>query len=256
MISKKIAIGLALLNVFLLSAQTEFNKLDANGNLLWVKQFGGTGFDSSYSITLDAAGNIYTCGAFAQTADFNPGAGIFNLTAVGVFDVFISKLDLDGNFIWAKQSGGVNSDRGYGITVDINNNVYTTGYFGGTADFDPGTGTFNLTSAGLSDVFVSKLDANGNFLWAKQFGGAATEIGSAIAVDAAGNVYITGQFSGTTDLMNESKSANPSSCNMVASCSAEGPMWRDSKFSCVLMKIHLKYLIKSVETFNQLISDQ
>ena len=85
---------------------------------------------------------------------------------------------------------------------------------------------------------ATKLDANGNFLWAKQFGGAATEIGSAIAVDAAGNVYITGQFSGTTDLMNESKSANPSSCNMVASCSAEGPMWRDSKFSCVLMQSH------------------
>jgi hypothetical protein len=63
----------------------------------------------------------------------------------------------DGEFVWAKQMGGTNWDKGYGIAVDAAGNVYTTGFFQGTADFDPGPGTFYLTSAGNADIFVSKL---------------------------------------------------------------------------------------------------
>ena len=65
----------------------------------------------------------------------------------------------DGDFVWAKQMGGTEDDEGYGIAVDAAGNVYTTGYFAGTADFDPGPGTCNLTSAGAWEIFVSKLSA-------------------------------------------------------------------------------------------------
>lgn len=79
------------------------------------------------------------------------------------------------NFLWAKQMSGATTDEGYSIAVDANGNVYTTGAFTGTADFnpstDPNTGTYNLTAVGNYDIFVSKLDASGNFVWAKQFGG-------------------------------------------------------------------------------------
>src|SRR3990172_3253311 len=69
------------------------------------------------------------------------------------------------SFILAKQMGGTSKDYGTSIAVDGSGNVYTTGVFAGTADFDPGSGTFNLTSAGSYDIFISKLDASGNFLW-------------------------------------------------------------------------------------------
>ena len=98
----------------------------------------------------------------------------FNLTSAGEEDIFVSKLDSAGDFIWAKAMGGTSGDWGSAIAVDDSGNVYTTGLFGftsgGTADFNPGHGTFNLTSAGVWDIFVSKLDSAGGFVWAKSHG--------------------------------------------------------------------------------------
>ena len=166
-----------------------------------VSVFGGVGEDFSEAATLDSTGNIYTTGRFQSTFDFDPGAGTTNLTSAGGSDVFISKLDPLGNLLWAKGFGGSSSDVGTSIAVDSSGNVYTTGYFYETVDFDPGAGTTNLTSAGQADVFVSKLDPSGNLLWAKRFGGsgAAVDIGISIAVDSTGNVYTTGRFEGTVD---------------------------------------------------------
>jgi len=175
------------------------SKLDASGNFVWAKKMDGHGHNIGHSITTDASGNVYTTGYFSGTADFDPGAGIFNLTSAGNYDIFISKLDASGNFVWAKKMGGTSDDIARSITTDASGNVYTTGYFQGTVDFDPGTGTFNLTSAGQSDIFISKLDASGNFVWAKQMGGVSGDEGYSVTTDASGNVYTTGYFSGTVD---------------------------------------------------------
>jgi len=174
-------------------------KLDASGNLLWAKAIGGTGNDWGISIATDIAGKVYTTGHFYGTADFDPGAGILNLTSAGNIDVFVSKLDASGNFLWAKAIGGTGSDIGFSIATDGAGNVYTTGYFNATADFDPGTNTFNLTSEDDNDIFISKLDASGNFLWAKKMGGKGGDRGYSIAIDGAGNVYTTGYFNATAD---------------------------------------------------------
>lgn len=184
-------VGLLLLITTTLSAQTmAFD---------WVRQMGGANFNNGSSIVLDAAGNVYTTGSFQGTADFDPGAGVFNLTAMGAGDIFISKLDASGNFIWAKQMGGATIDEGRSITVDATGNVYITGHFTGTADFDPGTSSYNLTAAADMDIFISKLDAMGDFVWAKQMGASSFDIGQAIEVDIAGNVYTTGFFYDTVD---------------------------------------------------------
>lgn len=176
------------------------SKLDNSGNFKWAKSMGGADWDEANSITVDASGNVYSTGFFVGTSDFDPGSGIFNLTASGIADIFISKLDSLGNFVWAKRMGGAGSCGSNCITVDDSGNVYTTGHFTGTADFDPDTGVFNLT-AGSEDVFISKLDSSGNFIWAKRFGGASTygNWGSYINVDAHQNVYTTGYFDGTAD---------------------------------------------------------
>ena len=181
-------------------------KLDVAGNLVWVKQFGNGAFaisDKGYSIVVDATGNVFTTGYFYLTVDFDPGPGVYNLTATGGFNAFISKLDAAGNFVMAKQIGAGSIDtRARSITVDATGNIYTTGNFSNTGDFDPGPTTYNLTALGGEDIFVLKLDALGNLLWAKQLGGNNTffgDEGTSIAVDAAGNVCTTGFFSGTCD---------------------------------------------------------
>jgi hypothetical protein len=175
------------------------SKLDPFGNFVWAKRMGGISYDGGHSITGDTLGNVYIAGFFHDTVDFDPGIGITNLISKGFGDMFISKLDGSGNFVWAKSIGGVGSDNGFSIFVDDFGNVYTTGLFNDTVDFDPGIGIFNLASSGLEDVFISKLDVNGNFVWAKSIGGISNEIGMSIAVDDLGNVYATGIFGDTCD---------------------------------------------------------
>jgi hypothetical protein len=176
------------------------SKLSPTGNLLWAKRMGSAGTDRPAALTLDASGNVYTTGFFIGTADFDPGTGVSNLVSSGPGnDVYISKLDASGNFVWAKSFSGGNADAGYAIKLDALGNIYVTGSFNGTVDFDPGTGTFPLTSAGQSDVFVAKLDPLGNLIWVQKLGGTNTESGLGITVDAAGNVLTIGNFLGTVD---------------------------------------------------------
>ncbi|MBN4046695.1 SBBP repeat-containing protein, partial [bacterium AH-315-P07] len=176
-------------------------KLDTSGNFVWAKRMGGGSNDYGQGIAVDDAGNVYTIGWFIGTVDFDPAAGTTNLTSAGSEDVFVQKLDTTGTFVWAKAMGGSSNDGGYGIAVDAAGNVYTTGLFRVTADFDPDPGTTaNLISAGNADIFVLKLDAAGSFVWAEAMGASSgDDYGEGIAVDAAGNVYTTGFFVGTAD---------------------------------------------------------
>jgi hypothetical protein len=175
------------------------SKLDASGNFVWAKQFGGSGGDHGEGLTLDAAGNVYTTGDFQTTADFDPGAATFNLTSAGSWDIFVSKLDASGNFVWAKGMGSPGGDHGLDIAVDAANNVFSTGSFSQTADFDPGPGVNNITTVGSDDIFISKLDASGNFGWAKSIGSTGQDFGFSISLDAGGSIYTTGSFSLTAD---------------------------------------------------------
>ena len=173
-------------------------------NYTWAKKISGTSsgdYTTANKIAVDASGNVYTIGNFDGTDDFNPGTGTFTMTASGgMEDVFISKLDATGNFLWAKRVGSTDIDTPLDLKVDASGNVYVVGTFQGVVDFNPGTGVSNLTSQGDSDGFVLKLDASGNFVWAKQIGGQFYDIVKAIDVDASSNVYITGRFTDAVDL--------------------------------------------------------
>ncbi|HEY3477130.1 MAG TPA: SBBP repeat-containing protein, partial [Anaerolineales bacterium] len=171
-------------------------KYDPDGSVIWVKGLGGTSSDGGYGITADESGNVYVTGIYVDTVDFDPGGGVSTLTSAGFADVFILKLDSDGNFFWAKSMGGPGSDYSFDVAVDGNGNVFTTGYFNDTADFDPGAGTSNLTSLGLSDIFISKLDSSGNFVWARRAGGASSDVGVEITLDESGNAYSAANFYG------------------------------------------------------------
>jgi hypothetical protein len=202
------------------SGDVFISKLDSAGNFIWAKATGGTGFGAGNSILTDSSGNgeFYITGIFSSTIDFDPGTSVFNLTSAGSSDIFILKLDSLGNFIWGKAMGGADVDWSYSIAIDASGNSYITGYFQLTADFDPGAGVFNLTSAGNTEIFISKLDSSGNFLWAKQIGGTNGDIGYAILFDpaAGGNIYTTGFFRGTADFDPGAGVANLISTNNLA----------------------------------------
>jgi hypothetical protein len=148
-----------------------------------------------YSV-VDAPGNVYMAGAFADVVDFDPGPATSNLTSVGDADAFICKLNTSGNLVWAIQLGGTGADTAEYVTVDALGNVYVTGSFSGTVDFDPGPGLAALTAQAGTDAFVAKYDAAGNYVWATSFAESDNSTGKAVGVDGTGNVYVTGNFSG------------------------------------------------------------
>ena len=184
--------------LFFLAAFT-INILVTAQSLDWVKSFGGTENEVAYGIAIDKAGNIYTAGYFGGTVDFDPGAGVFNMTALSDENIFVQKLDANGNFVWAKGMLGTMKSRAYVLDLDSVGNLYFTGFFQGTVDFDPNSGTTNLTSNGNHDLYVIKLSSAGNLVWVKGMGGPDVEIALGITVDALGNVISSGGFSGTVD---------------------------------------------------------
>lgn len=170
-------------------------KLDPNGNFGWVAQIGGPS-TVLYSIegathTIDQSGNVIVTGTFFDSAYFNPGASSFNLASNGERDAFAAKYDSTGNLLWTVSWGNIANNEGPAeVVTDDSGNVYITGRFDGTVDFDPGTGNFPLT--GAEDVYVLKLNPDGDFVWATQaFVNLA--FGWDLVVDNQGNVYVCGQ---------------------------------------------------------------
>src|SRR5439155_23652067 len=119
---------------------------------------GGSDLDQGNGIAVDGAGAIYTVGAFNDTADFDPGPGVFNLTSAGSSDAFVSKLDSAGNLIWALQLGGSNGDYGAGIALTSAGNAYVIGSTAST--YFPTAGAFQTTNAGSNEVFVAEVRTN------------------------------------------------------------------------------------------------
>lgn len=174
-------------------------KLDEEGNYVWSKRWGGGGYDDAWAMKTDASGQIFLTGDFGGMVDFNPGGGVANLTSEGGTDVYLLKLNADGEYVWAKHFGGPFSDGPTSLALDAGGQIYLTGYFSNTADFDPGPGQFPLTSFSGSDVFLLKLSAAGNPVWVKQLGGSGNDFSYSVLPDPAGNVYTLGVFQGEAD---------------------------------------------------------
>jgi hypothetical protein len=164
-------------------------KFDAAGEYVWAKAVGGSGYKESWGVSTASDGSSFITGIFGGTATF----GSISVTSSGSSDAFVAKLDSDGNYVWVTSAGGNSYARGNGIRTLSDGSSIVTGWFGGTAIF----GSTTLTSAGESDVFVAKLDSEGNYVWATQAGSASYDNGYGLTALSDGSSFVTGHFRGT-----------------------------------------------------------
>jgi hypothetical protein len=175
-----------------------FAKYTPDGRHVWGVGFGGAENDELNCLAVDETGNTYATGQFEKAITI----GERTLVSAGGQDAFVAKLDASGRLLWAIQAGGEGNDQGYGIAVDARGHVYVSGAFRATADFDGGPAVASLTSLGREDAFLACYAADGRLRWAKQIGGEGSDFPGvgAIALDASGDIYLAGMFSGTADL--------------------------------------------------------
>jgi len=172
-------------------------KYDANGNALWAKTPGGTANDGGTGVTVDATGNIYVTGYF-----YSPSLtfGSTTLTKVGTStttsDIFVTKYNASGTALWAKSFGGNYNENGGEITCDPSGNIYITGTYNSDSIFFDTTKLKNGTNGSNPFIFLSKLNASGNVVWARSAGSSGGgNYANDLVADANGNVYLTGYFS-------------------------------------------------------------
>ncbi len=174
-------------------------KLNNNGDFVWAKTLGSFGSEIGTAITTDSQGNVLTIGNYSKTADFDPGPNVVLLTGTfGNFDdnIFVSKLDPNGNFIWVrgyltKESNEFIKD----IKTDSNDAIYILDRFGNNITFEQGNPLASLVTSNnggfvvVTDPFILKLSSAGNFIWAKNIGTFGTDTGHHLALDTTGNIY-------------------------------------------------------------------
>ncbi len=176
------------------------SKFDSSGNFLWAQTWGGPAVDAGYQVAVDDSGGVYVTGFFQMSADFDPGAGLDSHDSNGSMDVYLVKFDTSGAFQWARTWGGDGSDSGQSVTADSSGQVYVSGYFQETVDFDPGPDTDIHTVNDGADAFLSVFDSSGSFLRAYTWGGEKGDYGDEVTVDEADNAYVVGTFSWWLDL--------------------------------------------------------
>ena len=159
----------------------------------WAKRFGGSGTDRATAVACNNS-EVVVVGFFFGTASF----GDYSLTAADSGDVFVTKLNAFGDVLWAKSAGGIFGDAAYGVSISAAGEVFVTGEFRGQGQFGPFTvNSMNWegSSTPSPDIFVAKLNAMGDWQWVKTGSANGADRGMDIALDNAGNCYVTGQFS-------------------------------------------------------------
>ncbi len=170
-------------------------KINSNGTYSWTKVMGGTLWDAGNGIATDSSGNVYLTGDFQGTVNFGLDFGTTDIKAGG--GTFITKINSNGTYGWTKVISGTS---GNGIVIDSSGNVYVTGQLYGTVNFGLDFGTTDIkTSAGIWDIFITKVNSNGTYGGTKIMGATSDDHGYGITTDSSGNVYVTGSFQGTVN---------------------------------------------------------
>ncbi len=163
-----------------------FVKMNKANNFVWAKSAGGNSSDRAEGIAIDSAGNLYIAGYFSSNAEF----GATELTSFGFNDIFVAKLDSNGNFQSAISAGSEMLDKVNSIAVANNGNIYLTGIASENAIF----GSISLEGVSEEDIYVAKLNNNLEWQWVVRAGGTGWDSGNSITVDGNENLFVTGYF--------------------------------------------------------------
>jgi hypothetical protein len=178
-------------------------KYTSLGNFVWARKLFSTSGDSHLNgIAVDDADNLYLCGDFADTVDFNlSNSQVYNLISDGVLDAFVAKYSPGAGFLWAKKIGTQNGNEIFeSVHINTQQELWLSGKFNQSIiDADPGTAVYAIYGQGNNDVIVLALDVNGNFSKAISIGGAGEEKNSLVKSDSTGMVWVCGNFSDTVD---------------------------------------------------------
>ena len=162
-----------------------------SGNGMWSKGFVG-GFHNARAVAVDGSDSVLAAGSYSGTINFGTGT----LTSVGgIEDMYLVKLDAQGDTSWAQSFGGASTDYPRDVAIDSSGNIFLAGHFRETVNFGGAT----MTSAGLFDVCVAKFTTAGNHIWSKRFGDAESQSPLSIAIDSAGGMVVAGNFDGSVD---------------------------------------------------------
>ncbi len=171
-----------------------------DGEVRFAFALGGTAGDNAWGVALDDADNVYVTGFFRESADFDPGPLVATLTSAGQEDAFLASYTSSGAYRYAVRMGGTQRDEARSVDVDDAGQAFITGFFLGTADFDPAVGLLELTAVANRDLFVASYDSVGGVRFAFAAGDTGDDTGTDLVVDSTGALLLTGQTFGTVDL--------------------------------------------------------
>lgn len=182
-------------------------KIGTQGKYAWTRIMGGRDDEAARTVCTDQSGNVYVAGSFGLTADTGyvvdfafDGSGGATKRSAGWSEIFITKIDVNGNHVWTHRMGGSRGDGGTAISTDRNGNVYVAGEFDGILNFAEDWGGSEISrSAGHADIFITKIDARGKYVWTHTIGGPHGDLSTAISTDRNGNIYMTGYFYDTVN---------------------------------------------------------
>lgn len=171
----------------------------ASGEIVSAIRFGDTNLDCGYGVAVDASGNAVVTGYFYGTVDFDPGIGTTILATEKKLNPFVARYTPSGALLSAISLVSASNGGGNAVALDASGHAVVTGYFQGTMDVDPGTGTVTLTSEGGFDGFVVRYTPSGELISALRLGSEANDVGFGVAINASGNAVVTGYFQGMVD---------------------------------------------------------
>lgn len=213
-------------------------KLDADGNHLWSRSLGGSSSGLA-DVQLDAASKVALAGNFTGTIDFGPGP----IASLGGNDVFVAKLDPQGNHLWSRRAGDTDNQYGAAVAVDPAGNVTATGAFFGAIDL----GTGSLVSDGLTDVFVAGFADDGTPQWSERFGDAVQQAPTGVAAGPEGNIVVTGYYSGTMDFGGGPLTSAGSADFFVAKFDAQGNHIRSKQYGDAANQLALRVTVDNTD---------
>ena len=162
-------------------------KLDLSGTLQWTQRIGGPQDDAARSVAVDANGEVWVAGSFEEKAGIGQEGG-FSWESAGKSDGFLARLGPEGAVLWSGRIGGKQEDAVTAVAVGAAG-VWFTGYFTGTADFDPGSSATTMAGVGKADAFVARLAKTGQLRWVQQTSGPHYDMGTGLAPDGEGGVW-------------------------------------------------------------------